>query len=81
MRKLLLAGVAGILSVTGVYAAPITCNTIITNGGFTFSDFSCSVRCRPGPAATLYPMVAGTILAKVAGAAITVARAVTSFAG
>ena len=44
MRKLLLAGVAGILSATGAYAAPITSATIITNGSFTFSNFSC----RPG---------------------------------
>ncbi len=42
MRKLLLAGVAGILSATGAYAAPITSSTTITNGGFTFSNFSCS---------------------------------------
>ena len=42
MRKLLLAGVAGILSATGAYAAPITSGTTITNGGFTFSNFSCS---------------------------------------
>ncbi len=42
MRKLLLAGIAGILSATGAYAAPITSATTITNGGFTFSNFSCS---------------------------------------
>lgn len=42
MRKLLLAGVAGILSATGAFAAPITSSTTITNGGFTFSNFSCS---------------------------------------
>ena len=42
MKKLLLAGVAGILSATGAYAAPITSGTTITNGGFTFSNFSCS---------------------------------------
>ncbi|MGI4942319.1 MAG: PEP-CTERM sorting domain-containing protein [Janthinobacterium lividum] len=42
MRKLLLAGVAGILSATSAYAAPITSATTITNGGFTFSNFSCS---------------------------------------
>jgi hypothetical protein len=42
MRKLLLAGVAGLLSVTGAYAAPITSSTAITNGGFTFTNFSCS---------------------------------------
>ncbi len=42
MKKLLLAGVAGILSATSVYAAPITASTVITDGGFTFSNFSCS---------------------------------------
>ncbi len=42
MRKLLLASVAAILSATGAYAAPITSTTTITNGGFTFSNFSCS---------------------------------------
>ena len=42
MRKLPLAGVAGILSTTGVYAATIDASTTITNGDFTFSNFSCS---------------------------------------
>ncbi len=42
MRKLLLAGVAGILSATGAYALPVTSATTITNGGYTFSNFSCS---------------------------------------
>lgn len=50
MRKLLLAGIAGILSATGAYAAPITSGTTITNGGFTFSNFSCSPGGNGGPA-------------------------------
>ena len=42
MKKLLLAGIAGLLSITGAYAAPIVAGTTITNGGFTFSNFSCA---------------------------------------
>ena len=41
MKKLLLAGVAALFSVAGAQAAPITAETVITNGGFTFSNFSC----------------------------------------
>ena len=42
MKKLLLAGVAALFSVAGAQAAPITAGTTITNGGFTFSNFTCS---------------------------------------
>lgn len=42
MKKLLLACVASIVTAAGAYAAPITSATTITNGSFTFSNFSCS---------------------------------------
>lgn len=42
MKKLLLAGFAGFLSITAATAAPIVAGTVISNGGLTFTDFSCA---------------------------------------
>ena len=64
MRKLLLAGIASVLSVAGAYAAPITSSTTITNGGFTFSNFSCS----PGGSGGLAAGGCGTLSVVANGA-------------
>lgn len=43
MYKVLLAGVASLLSIAA-HAAPIDATTSITNGGLTFNNFSCTAR-------------------------------------
>lgn len=41
MKRFLLAGVAGLLSMATAQAAPITASTVLSSGAMTFSNFSC----------------------------------------